>query len=136
VPDWLGVVEFVALVDFDLVLCEVGLVVDLLVCGGCFPQWCWLLFVPNASCDGCCGLVRTVQVVFPKLLCPSKNRLRISFLQISHDFFGGNSWIGHFKVHIEWSVWVPVKRRKSGRIVVPGGSVISESQVICKNSQH
>jgi hypothetical protein len=32
VPIWLGVVKFVALVDFDLVSCEVGFIVDLLVC--------------------------------------------------------------------------------------------------------
>jgi hypothetical protein len=32
VPNWLGVMKFVALVDFDLVSCEVGFIVGLLVC--------------------------------------------------------------------------------------------------------
>jgi hypothetical protein len=59
VPIWLGVVEFVTPVDFELVTCEVGFIVDLLMCVEyeCFLQWCLLLFVPNASCNGCCGLV-------------------------------------------------------------------------------
>jgi hypothetical protein len=31
----------------------------------------------------------------------SKNRLRTSFFHISHDFFGGDSWMGHLRVLLD-----------------------------------
>jgi hypothetical protein len=65
-----------------------------------------------------------------------RNHLQSSFFHISHDFCSGKSLIGHLRMLLEVLVWVPVNSRKLGRIVILRSLDISDSQVICRNSQH
>jgi hypothetical protein len=90
-------------------------------------------------CDGCHVFAGMVLEALRELLFPNSHVSTLgtlSFFQISHDFGGRRAWIGHLRLLRDTSVWAPVKSRNSGSTVLPGGSVISDSQVIWRNSRH
>jgi hypothetical protein len=99
------------------------------VCSQFHMQWfSWVCM------KGLSGVSRVAVPSWPSF--DSRNCFWTSVFHISHDFCSGKSWIGHLRMLLEVSVWVPVNSRKLGRIVVPSALDISDSQVICRKSRH